>query len=252
MWAWLQEHSHLLSTRNVTCGSPENLRGQPLVDRSSAFFCPFPLVQKIAIQDIQPHSVVVSWQSRNASGVLGYRILHQRLGAPPAPPAAGSEHALAQREDTSRPVLTAPLEPRRRSHQLDGLAADTEYRVCVVGLGDWLRAESLARLGRPAGAPPDTASPDRKCVQVRTLESAPLSVLAANLGLILGSSVGLGMVFVLCVAVVCARINKDRSRPPPKPDDVPPLPAGALALTESYPSYRHFAASSDELFETRT
>ena len=50
MWAWLQEHSHLLAEQNVTCGSPENLRSQPLVDRSSAFFCPFPLVQKIAIQ----------------------------------------------------------------------------------------------------------------------------------------------------------------------------------------------------------
>ena len=207
-------------------------------------------------QDIQPHSVLVSWQSRNASGVLGYRVQYQRLGPPPAPPAAGSsEHALAQREDTSRPVLTAPLEPRRRAHQLHGLAADTEYRVCVLGLGEWLRAESLARLGRPEAAPAGggaASEPDRKCVRVRTLESAPLSVLAANLGLILGSSVGLGMVFVLCVAVLCARLNKDRPRPPPKPDDIPPVPAGALALTESYPSYRHFAASSDELFETRT
>lgn len=42
-------------------------------------FCSTPLVMKLAIQDIQPFSVVVSWQSRNHSGLHGYNVAYRSL-----------------------------------------------------------------------------------------------------------------------------------------------------------------------------
>jgi hypothetical protein len=42
-------------------------------------FCSTPLVLKLAIQDIQPFSVIVSWQSRNHSGLHGFRVAYHAL-----------------------------------------------------------------------------------------------------------------------------------------------------------------------------
>lgn len=40
-------------------------------------FCDDPLILKIAIQDIQPYSVLVSWQSREHSGLHGYQVVYR-------------------------------------------------------------------------------------------------------------------------------------------------------------------------------
>lgn len=43
-------------------------------------FCDAPLIPKIAIQDIQPYSVIVSWQSREHLGLSGYEIVYHAIG----------------------------------------------------------------------------------------------------------------------------------------------------------------------------
>lgn len=42
-------------------------------------FCEAPIIAKLAIQDIQPYSVVVSWQGREHSGILGYQVVYHSL-----------------------------------------------------------------------------------------------------------------------------------------------------------------------------
>jgi hypothetical protein len=42
-------------------------------------FCDAPLIVKLAIQDIQPFSVLVSWQSREHSGLNGYQVIYHSL-----------------------------------------------------------------------------------------------------------------------------------------------------------------------------
>lgn len=42
-------------------------------------FCDAPLIPKIAIQDIQPFSVVVSWQNQQNFGLTGYEVLYHEL-----------------------------------------------------------------------------------------------------------------------------------------------------------------------------
>lgn len=43
-------------------------------------FCDAPLIPKMAIQDIQPYSVVVSWQSRDHLGLTGFEIVYHATG----------------------------------------------------------------------------------------------------------------------------------------------------------------------------
>lgn len=38
-----------------------------------------PLILKLAIQDIQPYSVLVSWQSREHTGLHGYHVIYHSL-----------------------------------------------------------------------------------------------------------------------------------------------------------------------------
>lgn len=52
-------------------------------------FCDAPLIPKIAIQDIQPYSVIVSWQTtREHLGLSGYEIVYHAIAdgsnTPPA------------------------------------------------------------------------------------------------------------------------------------------------------------------------
>lgn len=42
-------------------------------------FCDAPLIPKIAIQDIQPFSVVVSWQNQQNFGLVGYEVLYHEV-----------------------------------------------------------------------------------------------------------------------------------------------------------------------------
>ena len=81
LWEWLQDHQKLvgLAVRGLRCEHPPELRGQLFMELEPPRFCSTPLVMKLAIQDIQPFSVVVSWQSRNHSGLHGYNVAYRSL-----------------------------------------------------------------------------------------------------------------------------------------------------------------------------
>lgn len=63
----------------LRCEQPPELRGLVFLDLDPHAFCSAPLVLKLAIQDIQPYSVLVSWQSRNHSGLHGYQVAYHAL-----------------------------------------------------------------------------------------------------------------------------------------------------------------------------
>lgn len=98
MWEWLRDHQKLVGGvdrghgRNggvggvndvegglLRCEQPPELRGLVFLDLDPHAFCSAPLVLKLAIQDIQPFSVLVSWQSRNHSGLHGYQVAYHAL-----------------------------------------------------------------------------------------------------------------------------------------------------------------------------
>lgn len=66
---------------SLRCEQPPELRGKLFLELDPPTFCTTPLVLKLAIQDIQPFSVVVSWQSRNHSGVYGYQVAYNAISA---------------------------------------------------------------------------------------------------------------------------------------------------------------------------
>ena len=63
----------------LRCQQPPELRGLVFLELDPHAFCSAPLVLKLAIQDIQPFSVLVSWQSRNHSGIRGYQVAYHAV-----------------------------------------------------------------------------------------------------------------------------------------------------------------------------
>lgn len=63
----------------LRCEQPPELRGLVFLDLEPRAFCSAPLILKLAIQDIQPYSVLVSWQSRNHSGLFGYQVAYHAV-----------------------------------------------------------------------------------------------------------------------------------------------------------------------------
>uniref|UniRef100_A0A182TYI0 Uncharacterized protein n=1 Tax=Anopheles melas TaxID=34690 RepID=A0A182TYI0_9DIPT len=80
MWEWLSDHRKWArGYDNVRCEQPAEVQGKLLLTMEPQEFCDVPLILKIAIQDIQPYSVLVSWQSREHSGLHGYHIIYHSL-----------------------------------------------------------------------------------------------------------------------------------------------------------------------------
>lgn len=75
IWAWLRDHQRL-GAGQLRCDQPPQLRGQLFLELSATTLCGTPLLVKLAIQDIQPYSFVVSWQSRNHSGLHGFQVAY--------------------------------------------------------------------------------------------------------------------------------------------------------------------------------
>lgn len=63
----------------LRCEQPAALRSRIFIELEPPQFCDMPLILKLAIQDIQPYSVLVSWQGRDHTGLSGYRVLYQAL-----------------------------------------------------------------------------------------------------------------------------------------------------------------------------
>lgn len=101
LWEWLRDHQKLVRGgggigRNrgtgsngmgvndaedglLRCEQPPELRGLVFLDLDPHAFCSAPLVLKVIIQDIQPFSLLVSWQSRNHTGLHGYQVAYHPL-----------------------------------------------------------------------------------------------------------------------------------------------------------------------------
>lgn len=74
----MQDHFKIVlkGSSNLRCEHPEELHGYSFLKITSQKLCDIPLVIRVAIQDIQTYSVIVSWQSRNQSGLNGYQVAY--------------------------------------------------------------------------------------------------------------------------------------------------------------------------------
>lgn len=64
---------------HLRCDQPASLRGRILMEMEPHRFCDAPLILKVAIQDIQPYAVHVSWQTREHSGLHGYHVVYRSM-----------------------------------------------------------------------------------------------------------------------------------------------------------------------------
>lgn len=222
------------AARGLRCEYPPELRGLIFLDLEPLRFCTAPLVVKLAIQDIQTYSVVVSWQSRNHSGIHGYRVAY---------------HAL-DRNDMVRSKL---LDRGARTFRLARLHPDTRYLICVGGLGNWIPSSSSSSPTPSSSFAGNTSmtmsstdlsltlayslvdSATTKCTQVRTLEKADGgSILTRRLGLIVGSCMGFVVFIVLVGVLTYLKLKKQQEAKRDQP------------LPQEYISYRHFSIQSAE------
>lgn len=156
------------------------------------------------------------------------------------------------------------LDPAARSLKLSKLLPNTKYKVCVLGLGNWitrLEESNSVETTTAFNASRDDAvesigelvdSPTSRCTEMRTLEapSAAISsggssmdnvsevstMLTRRLGLIVGSCMGF-VVFVFLVSVLgYLKVKKQRDNTKREQQAIPP----------EYISYRHFSIQSGE------
>lgn len=74
----MQDHYKIIleGSSNLRCEHPKELHGHSFIALPSQNLCDVPIVIRIAIQDIQTYSVIVSWQSRYQNGLNGYRVAY--------------------------------------------------------------------------------------------------------------------------------------------------------------------------------
>lgn len=74
----MQDHQKIVikGSRNLQCEHPEELHGYSFIKLPSQKLCDVPVVIRIAIQDIQTYSVIVTWQTRNQNGLSGYQVAY--------------------------------------------------------------------------------------------------------------------------------------------------------------------------------
>ncbi|XP_070170621.1 protein artichoke [Polyergus mexicanus] len=267
LWEWLRDHQKLvgggmnrnrgggLKMNNVDggllrCEQPPELRGLVFLDLDPRAFCSAPLVLKLAIQDIQPFSVLVSWQSRNHSSLRGYQVAY---------------HAL----DNVDEVRAKILEPSARSVKVSKLSSNTRYLICVFSLGNWMTSRTedspiehlnftQIEILASTPSPQMKDSTTSRCTEVRTLDAPDAiissdgsamgdvgsvsSFLTRRLGLIVGCCMGF-VVFLLLVSVLgYLKVKKQREAVKREQQPIPP----------EYISYRHFSIQSGEAGHTAT
>ncbi|XP_055526393.1 protein artichoke [Wyeomyia smithii] len=261
-WEWLSDHRKwTLGYDNVRCEQPPEVQGKNLLTMEPQEFCDTPLILKIAIQDIQPYSVLVSWQSREHSGLHGYHVIFHSL-------------------DTVEDIRGRTLNRLANSAKLDRLSSNTRYLICVLGLGNWLSYHSDIHsllnqsnqiqnqiLNNQPGFMMDELdtsfsntllslmmdTPTSRCTEVRTLDAIgpnPLaevdgmssqgiihSILTRRLGLIVGCCLGI-IVFIVLVSVLgYLKIKKQRLEAAKRQQQ---------PMAPEFISYRHFSIPNDE------
>uniref|UniRef100_A0A182FIM6 Uncharacterized protein n=2 Tax=Anopheles albimanus TaxID=7167 RepID=A0A182FIM6_ANOAL len=266
LWQLLTDHRKW--TRGfdgVRCEQPVEMQGKLLLQLEPQEFCDVPLIQKIAIQDIQPYSVLVSWQNREYSGLHGYHVIYHSL-------------------DTIEDIRGKTMNRSSSSAKLTRLSSNTRYLICVLGLGSWLTYEndihellnqsnqlqnqiltSGTLHARYANGELDASlsntllslmmdTPTSRCTEVRTLNAIGLhvagaeesgqpgesllhSILTRRLGLIVGCCLGI-VVFIVLVSVLGWLKIKKRRLEAAKRQQQPHQP--------EFISYRHFSIPNDE------
>ncbi|XP_073832961.1 uncharacterized protein [Musca autumnalis] len=133
----------------LRCEHPAELRGKIFAKMEPQQFCDAPLIPKIAIQDIQPYSVIVSWQSREHLGLNGYEIVyHSIVGDGSGGGSSNSVGGMGGYADIDE-IRGKRLNGSAHSAKLTKLSPNTRYHICVIGTGNWLSepvANALQRI----------------------------------------------------------------------------------------------------------
>ncbi|XP_031636562.1 protein artichoke [Contarinia nasturtii] len=121
-WEWIKDHQKIMHSteRFIKCETPLSLRGRPFAAVTPEEFCP--LITEVTIDDIERYSVVVSWQHREHTGLVGFEIFYQAIDGGV--------------DDTE--LLPMHVNPFEHSAKLNVLSSGTLYRICVIGLGNRL------------------------------------------------------------------------------------------------------------------
>ncbi|XP_071549839.1 uncharacterized protein [Panulirus ornatus] len=208
LWEWLLNHpAQVQQPIDLICDQPKALNGQSFLLMSSSSFCPQPIILRVAIQDIQSQSFLVSWQATNSSAVYGFKVTYQ----------SAEEEA----ELSSSPTLGLTS----RTYLLEDLLPSTQYQVCVHGL-----TKSLSRRARAhtrTAAHQDHQEKGALCSEGQTLPlpaSSATSTAGGRLWLILGATLAVALLLGVIVALVWyrrCRAGVDHE-PTKRPNGVPP------------------------------
>ncbi|XP_045107837.1 LOW QUALITY PROTEIN: protein artichoke-like [Portunus trituberculatus] len=215
LWAWLLNHpEQVTNPRDLTCELPQGLEGRAFLLLPSSAFCPQPVVMRLAIQDIQSQSLLVSWQATNSSAVYGFKVTYRAA-------------------DGSTTQSSPSLSLGSRTFLLESLQPATEYEVCVHGLTRSLatphaptRPHARAHTIAAAYDKADHQDNGVRCGRGQTLPppAAPATGPAGiSLGLILGATLTAALLLGLVVALIwyrkCGPGNQARDKRNGAPPD---------------------------------
>ena len=128
-----------MNNNQLNCDQPASLRGKDFLKMEPQDFCDAPLIMKLAIQDIQPYSVLVSWQSREHSGLSGYQVIYHSLEVPDEVNIIKLINCVDKNNrNNPEQVRSKYLNRSSNSARLGQLASNTLYLICVLGIGNWL------------------------------------------------------------------------------------------------------------------
>ncbi|KAJ2952069.1 hypothetical protein O0L34_g4333 [Tuta absoluta] len=261
LWRWMHDHHKMVlkTSSNLRCEHPEELHGFSFIELPSHKLCDMPIVIRVAIQDIQTYSVVVSWQSRNLTGLNGYKVAYY---------------------DELNPnfILGKSLNTSARSTRLDHLTPGSRYTICVFAMGnfDSTSSPSSSIPGARIASPLENShlyghaismttlnsylrsymndSLTSKCTSVSTIEilgaaldSSPFSntymgiadILTRRLSLVVGCCIGF-IVFIVLVSALGYIKTKKR----------PVVSKAEAQQTPQYISYDNFSTPNVEVQTT--
>ncbi|OWR42525.1 Chaoptin [Danaus plexippus plexippus] len=256
LWKWTQDHLKIVleGSRNLRCEYPEELHGVSFIELTSQKLCDIPIIKRLAIQDIQTYSVLVSWQSRNQSGLNGYQVAYYK-------------------EQTPNVIRGKVLNATARTTRLSHLTPGARYNICVLALGDFGNIATSALYGKTTTSFTEHSGVNlygdeqvftnlrsymnnthtSKCTSVTTIEifsaalDSPFSntymgiteLLTRRLSLVVGGCIGL-IVFIVLVSVLGYMKTKKR----------PPLPKTEVQQPPQYISYDNFTATNIDVQST--
>ncbi|CAL4075549.1 unnamed protein product, partial [Meganyctiphanes norvegica] len=252
LWSWLQNHpSQVSSPQQLQCDLPKNLRGSSFLMLGSSVFCPQPLILRLAIQDIQSQSLLVSWQAANVSSIYGFKVTYQVAdNGEDVESSSGGVSTAALHHQTSVSA-TPTLGLAARTFRLEELEPSTEYQVCVHGLAKSLTSHALTLSDDHVGEAPKQNEALR-CSHGRTLSTpaaASTGVATSNMGIILGVVLAVALVGGIIGALLWYSLCRAKSDKPTKqPNGCPPDYYTSTQYTHSSKSYQKRQYREDEEF----